>query len=197
MNRVSYKKFPIVYGRVQVRGNNGVIDIKGSSRLRILGQIRLIFNDDHHSGLLQIDSSCIVDYEVTLAPRGGRIFIKEDTFIGPNVCVQSYAGTDIAIGERVMIAKDTSIFASNHIISNPLEGYRSELGKSIVIENDVWIGANSIITAGVRIGQYSIIGAGAVVTINIPEFSMAVGNPARVIKKFDLNQSIWVNIEIK
>ena len=57
------------------------------------------------------------------------------------------------------------------------------IGLGIKIEDDVWIGAGAIILDGVTIGRGSVIGAGAVVTKNIPPYSVAVGVPARVIKK--------------
>jgi acetyltransferase-like isoleucine patch superfamily enzyme len=53
----------------------------------------------------------------------------------------------------------------------------------VIIEDDVWIGANATILPGVRVGKGSVIGAGSVVTNDIPEYSIAVGIPARVISK--------------
>jgi acetyltransferase-like isoleucine patch superfamily enzyme len=61
----------------------------------------------------------------------------------------------------------------------------------IVIENDSWIGANVVVTAGVTIGKHSVIAAGAVVTKSIPPFSIAVGNPARVIKQYNFESGKW------
>ena len=61
----------------------------------------------------------------------------------------------------------------------------------IEIADDVWIGANSIITAGVRIGRHSVIGGGSVVTKNVPDFSVAVGNPARVVKQYNNRTDSW------
>jgi len=56
------------------------------------------------------------------------------------------------------------------------------LKKEIVLENDVWVGANAVITQGVRIGTGSIVGAGSVVTKDVPAFSVTGGSPARVIR---------------
>ena len=57
--------------------------------------------------------------------------------------------------------------------------------KNVIIENDVWLGANVVILPGVRIGECSVIGSGAVVNQDIPPFSVAVGIPASVIKTID------------
>lgn len=66
--------------------------------------------------------------------------------------------------------------------------------KETIIEEDAHIGANSVVLPGVKIGKRSQIGAGSVVTKDIPSYSIAVGNPARVIKRFDLNKKEWVKV---
>jgi len=66
--------------------------------------------------------------------------------------------------------------------------------KPVVIEDDAHIGANSVITAGVTIGRRTQIGAGSVVTKSIPPFSIAVGNPCRVIKQFNLETNTWERV---
>ena len=66
--------------------------------------------------------------------------------------------------------------------------------KPVVIEEEVHIGANSVVTAGVTIGKRTQIGAGSVVTKNIPPFSIAVGNPCRVIKRFDQETKQWERV---
>jgi len=63
--------------------------------------------------------------------------------------------------------------------------------KPIVIEDEAWIGANAVITAGVTVGKHSVVAAGAVVTKDIPPYSIAVGNPARVIKRYNFETGIW------
>ena len=63
--------------------------------------------------------------------------------------------------------------------------------KAILISDDVWIGANAVITAGVTLGKHCIIGAGSVVTKDIPAYSIAVGNPAKVVKKYNFQMDIW------
>jgi len=115
------------------------------------------------------------------------------------------------IGRYCSIAKGVSIFHANHPLMhkslhpffyNPCFGFvKSEkiVRKSIVIGHDVWIGQNAIITPSVnRIGNGAVIGAGAVVTKNVPDFSVVAGNPAGIVKyRFDqetmtkINQSEW------
>jgi acetyltransferase-like isoleucine patch superfamily enzyme len=66
--------------------------------------------------------------------------------------------------------------------------------KPVIIEDEVHIGANSVVTAGVTIGRRTQIGAGSVVTKSIPPFSIAVGNPAKVIKRFNHDTGQWERI---
>lgn len=125
----------------------------------------------------------------------GTITIGKDCYIVDNFTALS--GTHIEIGSDTLIASNVSIIAENHGI-NPECGVRygnQELtGNSISIGNNCWIGEKVTILQGVSIGQWSIIGAGAVVTKNIPEYSIAVGNPARVIKRYDFDTHKWNSI---
>ena len=97
----------------------------------------------------------------------------------------SAGDASIIIGDYVRIAPHVYIGAGNKGFDDPnkLILEQEKVGKGIVIEDDVWIGANCVILDGVCIGRGSVIGAGTVVTREIPPLSIAVGNPARVIRK--------------
>ncbi|NDV96040.1 sugar O-acetyltransferase [Dysgonomonas sp. 521] len=90
----------------------------------------------------------------------------------------------IKIGDNVMFGPNVGIYTSGHPF-----GIRSENNKMpeyilpVTIGNDVWVGGNVIILAGVTIGDNAMIGAGSIVTCDIPADTIAAGNPARVIKK--------------
>ena len=66
----------------------------------------------------------------------------------------------------------------------------------IKIENNVWIGAHSVVLPGVQIGNHSVIGAGSIITKDIPPYSVAVGNPARIVKRYDMDLKEWVKVNI-
>lgn len=108
-----------------------------------------------------------------------------------NLTIQCAGKT--TIGNDVLVASDVFIIDYNHgmdpsyssYLENPLEISEVSIG------DGVWIGNNVIILPGVHIGKKSIIGAGSVVTKDIPDFSIAVGNPARVIKSYDLEKKEW------
>ena len=90
----------------------------------------------------------------------------------------------IEIEDNVIIGPNTVIRASNHNyadINKPIR-YQNHAGGKIIIKEDVWIGSNCTILPNIVIGKGSIIGAGSVVTKNIPEYSVVAGVPAKIIK---------------
>lgn len=110
-----------------------------------------------------------------------------DTVIGDNsgIGLNAQLESNITIGCDVMMGPDVKMFVRNHNFSRtdiPMNQQGDSDPKPIVISDDVWIGANVIILPGVTVGKGSIIGAGAVVTKNVPEYSVVGGNPATVIK---------------
>ncbi len=114
-------------------------------------------------------------------PKAG-IFIGSDCFIGEMNVIRGQGG--VHIGNKVYTGPMVQILAVNHVFSNPNVPILDQgiTAKGIVIEDDVWIGAGAIIVDGVRIGTGSVIGAGAVVSQDIPAYSVAVGSPAKPIK---------------
>jgi len=118
------------------------------------------------------------------AHQQAEIEIGSHTYIGPYTCL---SGDSIKIGKDCLIASHSGIYANNHIFADPGRLIR-EQGSSyrgIVIEDDCWLGSGVRVVDGVTIGQGSVIGAGAVVTKDIPPYSIAVGVPAKVIGQRD------------
>jgi len=112
----------------------------------------------------------------------GGISLGNNVYIGPQ-CILFGAG-EIEIGDNVLISPNVTITSHQHTFASrekPIRGQATQFAK-VTIEEDVWIGSNAVILPGVVIGRGSVIGAGAVVTRDIPPFSVAVGVPARVIK---------------
>lgn len=117
--------------------------------------------------------------------RDALIEIGDNTRIN-GTCIHAYKR--ISIGNNCLIAANCQIFDGNgHDLSFPdVHNRINTLGtaEEIIIEDDVWIGANSLITPGVKIGKGSVIAAGSVVVKDIPAMCVAAGNPAIVIKKY-------------
>lgn len=92
----------------------------------------------------------------------------------------------VTLGSHVMMGPDVLIFTQNHQTADteiPMREQGMAPLKPVVIGDDVWIGARVCILPGVTIGQGAVIGACAVVSKDVPAYSVAVGNPARVVKK--------------
>jgi len=146
---------------------------------RIARQTLLRANTDLDTGI-RIGNHVSVLENVLINANRGHVAIGDRSWIGPGSVVYGNGGVDI--GSDVMIA--------NHCVINTVSHHASRIDvpmnrqgtycDPVVIADDVWIGAAAVILQGVCIGRGSIIGAGAVVTRNIPPFSIAVGVPARV-----------------
>jgi lipopolysaccharide O-acetyltransferase len=127
-------------------------------------------------------------------------------FIGDNVQVNDYvhigAVERVVIGDNVLIASKVYISDHNHgnykgdnqCSPDSLPSARPIVSKAVFIEDNVWIGEQVSILPGVTIGKGSIIGANSVVSKNIPAGCIAIGVPARVIKKFNINNNQWETI---
>ena len=91
----------------------------------------------------------------------------------------------VIIGQHVMMGPDVCIFPVNHVFDRtdiPMDQQGFAPETPVIIEDDVWIGARAIILSGVRIGTGAVIGAGAVVTKDVPAYAVVGGNPACVLK---------------
>lgn len=107
------------------------------------------------------------------------------------------AGADVTIGNNVAIASDVFISSGGHMTdpeSDISYGGQPYVGKPVVIKDGAWIGQKVCILGGVTIGQKSIIGAGSVVVNNIPDYCIAVGNPAKVVKRYDFETHEWEKV---
>lgn len=140
----------------------------------------------------EIGANCMVEDFATINNGVGEVIIGNNVGVGlSNVIIGP-----VELGNYVMLAQNIVISGLNHGYEDVTTPPRMQkvVTQKITIEDNVWIGANSVITAGVTIGKHTVIGAGSVVTKDIPPFSVAVGNPARVIKKYNFETNSWVKI---
>lgn len=159
----------------------------------------------HHTGRLVIEDGAEVQALSTGGVRfgsdvsiGARSAIRPSSYYGGEVgaglrmgdhssiatgCFIGCSGA-VDIGDDVMLGPGVQLHAENHRFDDAAAAIKGQgverLG--IVIEDDCWIGAGTIITAGVRVGRGSVVGAGSVVTRDLPPLSVAAGSPARVLR---------------
>ncbi|HSM80786.1 MAG TPA: acyltransferase [Nodosilinea sp.] len=154
---------------VEVVGLHRIIVGENASILRYT-----LLNCDFENSLLRLGKNVSLDRSVNIRLGDNcTIDIGEGTYIGPFSCV--YGPGNVTIGRTCLIASMVGIYASQHHHVGVSE-------KGITIEDRCWIGSGAKILDGVTIGYGSAIGAGAVVTKDIPPYSVAVGVPARVLE---------------
>ncbi len=147
---------------------------------------------------ISFGEDCVVSpeahiYEVERATLGDRVKIGSHALLrrleltaGSDITVNSYAVLHgkITLGSCISIAPGAKLFGENHNFARTDISFREQgcSRKGIAVGDDVWIGADVIITDGVHVGSHSVIAAGAVVTKDVPEYSLVGGNPAKVIR---------------
>jgi acetyltransferase-like isoleucine patch superfamily enzyme len=162
--------------------------ISVGDRVYLFKNIRLDARGDNNH--LYLSDEVALEQGVQIgAMDNTTIYIDRKTYIGPNVCIGGPG--NIKIGKNCLIAANSGIIANNHIFTDIHQNIAEQgvTRKGIVIEDNCWLGYGVKILDGVTIGEGSVIGAGAVVTKNIPPYSVAVGVPARVIKSRKVKES--------
>lgn len=114
------------------------------------------------------------------AAFGSNVHIGDDFF--GNVNLTFVDDVEIRIGDGVMIAPSVTLTTTGHPVHPARRVDFGRFSEPIVIEDEVWIGSNAVVLPGVRIGRGSVIGAGSVVSRDIPPMTVAVGTPCRVLR---------------
>lgn len=137
----------------------------------------IIHNNTVFSGLRFLGKALIEPY--CRLSGDPQIIIGDNFYLNAGCHLQG----NITIGRDVMIGPKTVIWGRDHGMSldQPMKN-QVHIKEDIIIGDDVWIAASVTILKGVHIGKGAVIGAGSVVIKNIPEYAIAVGNPAKVIK---------------
>jgi acetyltransferase-like isoleucine patch superfamily enzyme len=164
---------------VHKRGKGSKI---GRARLDVLP-----FNKFDLGSRSTIEDRCSINNGV------GDVFIGDNTLIG----VGNIIIGPVTIGNHVIFAPNIVASGLNHEyrdVNIPISLQKTIVSR-ITVEDDCWIAANSVITAGVTIGKHSVVAAGAVVTKSVPPYSIAAGNPAKVIKQYDFTTNEWVTVK--
>lgn len=158
------------------RGKGGIV--RRSTRMDVFP-----FNE------FELGVKSIVEDFATINNGVGAVFIGNNTIIGLGCTIIG----PVKIGNGVMLAQNVVVSGLNHgyedISKSP--SAQPTVTSPIEISDDVWIGANCVITAGVSIGRHAVIGAGTVVTKDLPPYSVSVGNPAKIIKLYNEVTRTW------
>ena len=136
-------------------------------------------------------NTIIEDFSVT-NNGAGDIIIGDDSRIG----IGSVIIGPINIGNKVGLGQNVFISGFNHGYEDgDRDSNEQELViKPVYIDDETHIGSNSVILPGVRLGKRVQVGAGSVVTKNVPDFCVVVGNPAKIIRKYDFQVKQWIKV---
>jgi acetyltransferase-like isoleucine patch superfamily enzyme len=185
-------KYARIDGYLRINGKNGRVIIGDKT---ISDDLEVSFYGSRDIGLFQCGRNCRFGKKTFISPRGGQVILGDDVFLGERVIIQTNSQGVIKMGNNVMIAPRVKIYASNHDLTGFPLNLKSEVGKDTTIGNNVWIGTSAIILAGVNIGENVVIGAGSVISKDIPPYSMAAGNPAKIINKYDYKAKKWIKYD--
>lgn len=161
---------------------------------RLAPSARLVNNLGRRDAIC-VDGESIIKGELLVFGHGGQIRIGKHCFVGEQT--RLWSALEILVGDRVLISHQVNIFDS---LTHPLRAAerhtqylailrgrhpdRMDLRAARVqIENDAWIGCQSVILAGVTVGQCAVVAAGSVVTRDVPAYCIAAGNPAVVVRE--------------
>ncbi len=136
-----------------------------------------------HGSEISVGADTAIYPGAMILSYGGNITIGENVGVNPYCILYGHGG--LVIGNNVLIASHTVIIPANHNFSRSDIPINSQglTCRGVTIGNDVWLGSHSVILDGTTVEEGSVVGAGSVVTKNIPPYSIAVGVPARVVKQ--------------
>lgn len=152
--------------------------------IKIIRSIRRCMLNEITNKLLFIGKNVIIKDEVMFI-NPNKISINDNSMIGERSYLRG--GGNIVIGKSCQIANNVIIVTTNHLLNTDLYHGNIE-NKDVIIGDNVWIGSGAKIMPGVKIGNNSIVGAGAVVTKNVEANVLVGGIPAKIIKKLSLKE---------
>lgn len=130
-----------------------------------------------------IEDFCTVNNGVGNIEIGNNSLVGiGDVLIGP-----------VKIGNNVIFAQHVVLSGLNHTytdISIPIKDQKVTTAQ-ITVEDNCWVGANSVLTAGITLGKHCVVAGGSVVTKDVPPYSIVAGNPARILKKYNPETNLW------
>ncbi len=136
---------------------------------------------------------------------GNHIKVGKNFFANYNCTIIDVA--EVRIGDNCLMAPNVAIYTAGHPVYPSTRNSAYEYGKAVTIGDNVWLGGNTVVCPGVHIGSNSVIGAGSVVTRDIPDWCIAAGNPCRVLRKIteadrkslfhneEIDAEAWADIE--
>ncbi|MFA6831529.1 MAG: acyltransferase [Bacteroidaceae bacterium] len=137
----------------------------------------------------KLGKGSVIESWCVLNNQNGNIIIGASSRVGLRNTIMG----PCIIGDDCQLAQNIVIVGFEHVIDDPdrMSTEQGEEKKIVTIDNSTIIGANSVLLNGTHIGKHCLIGAGSIVTKDIPDYSIAVGNPAKIIKRYNFKTKRW------
>jgi len=146
----------------------------------------------HERHRLSLGKNSLIETLCVICTWHGDVILKDRASIG----IGSIVMGPVLIGENSACSQNCFISGQSHLYEDVSKKFLRQGFKiaKVVIGKNVWIGANSVILPGLKVGDNSIIGAGSTIIEDVPPYSVAVGNPAKIIRKYNFQTSGWERV---
>ena len=178
---------------IQVLTRLAYVERELPSSISLRARLDVIPRASHHERhRLSLGRHSLIETLCIVCTWHGDVIIEDGASIG----IGSIVMGPVHIGKGSACSQYCFISGQSHIYEDVSKNFMKQGIKKerVVVGKNVWIGANSVILPGVTIGDNSVIGAGSIVIEDIPSYSVAVGNPAKIIKKYDLETNQWKRV---
>jgi acetyltransferase-like isoleucine patch superfamily enzyme len=170
------------------------VDRKFPSSISLLSKLDVILCDHKHKLYkLTLGKYAFIEKWTVVNTCFGNVILSEGAGIG----IGSIVIGPVKFGKRSVCSQNCFISGESHLYQDISKNFLSQGFniKDVIIGDNVWIGSNCVILPGVEIGDNAVIGAGSVVTKSIAAFSVAVGNPAKIIIQYNSKMSHWQRLK--
>lgn len=180
-NRIEFTGAPSKNIKFRFRGSNNVARVHADARA---SNLRIDFNGSNGTFVLGSNHHKRGFSGGVRVGQDAEVIIGNEVSSTSGVVISAVEGVSVTIGDDVMFASRNEVRADDgHPIFDVHTGKRVNTARSVRIGDHCWIGAGAVVLAGVKIGQGSVIGLGSIVTRDVPNNAVAVGSPAKVVRK--------------
>ena len=183
----------IYLGIIQLLTRLAYIEREFPSSISLWARLDVIPRAEHHERhRLSVGKNALIEGLCAICTWHGDVILQDGASIG----IGSIVMGPVLIGEGSACSQKCFITGQSHHYEDISKNFLRQgvETRQVVIGKNVWIGANSVILPGVKIGDNSVIGAGSTITEDVPACSVVAGNPAKIIKQYDSESKHWVRV---